>query len=206
VQNKTKQKLVITIIMIIFAIIITSNSSFAGITPDQITGESTEELNLDFMDKLTDAISTIGIFISVGAMMIIGIRYLVGSVEEKANYKKSMMPYIIGCFILFGASMLIPKIEDLFSNLGTDTETIGNKILGIIQVVGTFISVGIFMILGIKYMVGSTEERAEYKRSMIPYIVGALLLFGAVNLTAKIYDVSINVDKEASQMETAEKG
>lgn len=205
-QNKTKQKLVITIIMIIFAIIITSNSSFAGITPDQITGESTEELNLDFMDKLTDAISTIGIFISVGAMMIIGIRYLVGSVEEKANYKKSMMPYIIGCFILFGASMLIPKIEDLFSNLGTDTETIGNKILGIIQVVGTFISVGIFMILGIKYMVGSTEERAEYKRSMIPYIVGALLLFGAVNLTAKIYDVSINVDKEASQMETAEKG
>lgn len=40
------------------------------------------------------------------------------------------------------------------------------------------------MILGIKYMMGSAEERANYKRSMIPFVIGAILLFAAVNLTA----------------------
>jgi len=42
------------------------------------------------------------------------------------------------------------------------------------------------MILGLKYMLGSTEERASYKKSMIPYIVGAVLLFAAVSLTSLV--------------------
>ena len=54
-----------------------------------------------------------------------------------------------------------------------------NRILGIIQVVGTVIAVGVLMVLGIKYMMGSAQEKAEYKKTFIPYIVGALLLFGA---------------------------
>lgn len=57
-----------------------------------------------------------------------------------------------------------------------------NQILGIIQVVGTIIAVGVLMVLGIKYMMGSAQEKAEYKKTFIPYIIGAILLFAAVNL------------------------
>ncbi|MCI8621854.1 MAG: hypothetical protein HFJ50_09445 [Clostridia bacterium] len=42
------------------------------------------------------------------------------------------------------------------------------------------------MILGIKYMMGSLEQRATYKKSMLPLLIGAVLLFSAVNLTAFI--------------------
>lgn len=83
----------------------------------------------------------------------------------------------------------------MFDDIGDDTETIGNNILGIIQIIGTLVSVGAIMILGIKYMVGSTEERAEYKKSMIPYIIGAVILFAAVNIANAIYDVVSEVDK-----------
>lgn len=55
----------------------------------------------------------------------------------------------------------------------------GGKIMGIIQTVGVVISVVILMVLGIKYMMGSAEEKAEYKKTMIPYLVGAILVFGA---------------------------
>lgn len=68
-----------------------------------------------------------------------------------------------------------------------ETEDIGNIILGVIQVVGTVVAIAILMMLGIKYMMGSVEERASYKKSMLPYLIGAILLFGAVNLTATIY-------------------
>lgn len=44
------------------------------------------------------------------------------------------------------------------------------------------------MILGIKYMLGSTEQKATYKKSMLPYLVGAVLLFGGVSITTKIIE------------------
>lgn len=71
-------------------------------------------------------------------------------------------------------------------NSATPVAGIGNQILGIIQVIGTVIAVGVLMVLGIKYMMGSAEEKAEYKKTMLPYIIGAVLLFAAVNLASYI--------------------
>ena len=62
-------------------------------------------------------------------------------------------------------------------------------IVGIIVTVGVVISVITLIVLGIKYMIGSVEEKAEYKKSMIPYLIGAVLLFSAsilVNIIAKL--------------------
>ena len=38
---------------------------------------------------------------------------------------------------------------------------LGSKIIGTIQVLGIIIAVVILLVLGIKYMVGSAEEKAE---------------------------------------------
>ena len=52
---------------------------------------------------------TIGVVLSVVILIIIGIKYMLGSVEEKANYKETLLPYIIGAFLLFAGSVL-PQI------------------------------------------------------------------------------------------------
>lgn len=70
---------------------------------------------------------------------------------------------------------------------GTKIETTGKTILGIIQVIGTIAAVGILMVIGIRYMMGSAQEKAEYKKVMIPYIIGAIILFAASNLAGYIY-------------------
>ena len=72
----------------------------------------------------------------------------------------------------------------------TNTEAvqnIGQRILGIVQVVGSIAAVIVLVVLGIKYMMGSAEEKAEYKKTMIPYIIGAVLIFAASNLASMIY-------------------
>ena len=69
-------------------------------------------------------------------------------------------------------------------------QTIGNSIVGIIQVIGTVLSVAVLAVIGIKYMVGSVEERAEYKRTMLPYIIGAVLVFGITNILGIIIKVA----------------
>ena len=70
----------------------------------------------------------------------------------------------------------------------TVTDT-GNKVLGYIQVVGTFIAVGVLMFLGIKYMTASANEKADVKKSIIPYIIGAVVLLAAVNIVPVISSI-----------------
>ena len=65
------------------------------------------------------------------------------------------------------------------SDAQEDITGIGNQIIGIITTVGVVVAVVILLVLGIKYMMGSAEEKAEYKKTMIPYLIGAVLIFGA---------------------------
>ena len=62
-----------------------------------------------------------------------------------------------------------------------------NEILGLIQNIGAVISVVMLIIIGIKYMLGSIEEKAEYKETLKPYLIGALLLFSGSALPQIIY-------------------
>ena len=74
-----------------------------------------------------------------------------------------------------------------------EVKTFGENIMGVINVAGVVIAVVILMILGIKYMMGSAEEKAEYKKTMIPYIVGAVLIFAGTSLVRVIYSLANSV-------------
>lgn len=63
---------------------------------------------------------------------------------------------------------------------------VGNQIIGIIQAIGTVVAVVVLMILGIKYMLGSVDEKAEYKKSMLPYVIGAASLLAASTISYAI--------------------
>jgi len=63
-----------------------------------------------------------------------------------------------------------------------DMYVYGGRAVGIIQIVGTIVSAGTLVIIGIRYIIASVEEKAEYKERMVPYVIGAVLLFGASNI------------------------
>ena len=68
-----------------------------------------------------------------------------------------------------------------------EVTNMAGTIINILQVVGIAIAVITLMILGIKYMAGSVQERAEYKKSMIPYLIGCILLFAIVTIISAVY-------------------
>ena len=59
---------------------------------------------------------TIGIVLSVVALIAIGIKYMLGSVEEKATYKQTLLPYLIGAILLFTGSLIPQLIYDIMQN------------------------------------------------------------------------------------------
>ena len=71
--------------------------------------------------------------------------------------------------------------------------TLGANIVNIIQVVGIVISIIVLLVIGIKYIIGSAEQKAEYKKTMIPYIVGALLIFAGTSIVKVVYQLANQV-------------
>lgn len=65
---------------------------------------------------------------------------------------------------------------------GNKISDIGGKILSIITIIGIVVSVLVIAGLGIKYITGSAEEKAEYKKSFVPLLVGMVLLLGASSI------------------------
>lgn len=59
---------------------------------------------------------------------------------------------------------------------------VGNIILGIFQYIGAGVAVIAALVLAIKYMYSSPNEKADIKSKLIPFIIGGVLVFGAVSL------------------------
>lgn len=68
-------------------------------------------------------------------------------------------------------------------------EKAGNGILSIASIIGSAISIIAIIALGIKYMLGSVEERASYKKTLMPYFIGAIFVFGATTVSSIVYNM-----------------
>lgn len=73
-------------------------------------------------------------------------------------------------FLEAGKSTTINEIE-----LQNASQTIYNMLL----VLGICVAVVIAAILGIKFMIGSAEEKAQVKDELVPFVIGCVVVFGA---------------------------
>lgn len=64
------------------------------------------------------------------------------------------------------------------------------KIINVIYTVAVFMSVATLIVLGIKYMTSSPDQKASLKDRAIPYVIGAVLVFGAANILRFIQQMS----------------
>ena len=60
-------------------------------------------------------------------------------------------------------------------------KTIGTAV-NIIRIVGVGISIIMITYMAITYMLAAPQERAEFKKSAMIYVIGAILIFGGSNL------------------------
>lgn len=76
------------------------------------------------------------------------------------------------------------------TNAAKNVGAFGNTILGIVSTAASVLAVIILIILGIKYMMGSAEEKAEYKKTLLPYFIGAFFVFGASFIASIIFNMA----------------
>lgn len=70
-----------------------------------------------FSRNIYNILLTIGIAVAVLTGAIIGIKYMLGSVEEKADIKGLLIPYIAGCVIIFGSFAIWKLVVTLLQGI-----------------------------------------------------------------------------------------
>lgn len=116
-MNKIKK--IIFIVLIFFLILsIIQIDVQARYSIKNLTGTGLTDADAKLVgNKAITIVTTIGIVLSVIFLIILGLKYMLGSVEEKAEYKKSLMPYIIGCIFVFAASTIATVFYNVMTNL-----------------------------------------------------------------------------------------
>lgn len=79
--------------------------------------------------------------------------------------------------------------SDYSSNDISGVKNIAQKVLTAIRNLSVIIAVVMISILGIKYMIGSVEEKAGYKKAFMPLIVGAILVVSASQLAVMLFSL-----------------
>ena len=121
-------KKILIIVLIIISSFLCTNQVFAKVeaqTPDvkgskavidpdkydpskegALTAEETQ-IVIDKVGGVLGWIRNIAIIVAVISLMIIGLKYIMGSASEKAKYKETFLPWVIGCVVsIIGTTMV----------------------------------------------------------------------------------------------------
>lgn len=66
------------------------------------TGENRTAMNSAISD-IAGLLTGLGIIVAVVIAAVLGIQFMIGSVEQQAKVKDAIIPYLVGCVVVFGA-------------------------------------------------------------------------------------------------------
>lgn len=70
-----------------------------------------------------------------------------------------------------------------------DMTEMAGKVIGLIRNVAVIVGVILITVLGIKYMMGSAEEKAGYQKSMVPLVVGIVVVMASTQIASMVFNL-----------------
>ncbi len=113
---KTLKKCIVILLLSIILIVLIAPPAKADVILDpnsyepQPFDDEDSRIAGNITGQIFSTIRTLGIVLSVLVITVIGIKYMLCSVEEKAQYKETAIPLIIGCLLLAGSTTLVSLI------------------------------------------------------------------------------------------------
>lgn len=118
-------KIIVLICIFFIVVSIFPNKSFASWVDDAQkfleANNGTAKVNEPGLkiasDSIYNLLSSIGMIVSVVVGIILGITFMMASAENKAKVKEALVPYIVGCIIVFGAFGIWKILVNTFSGI-----------------------------------------------------------------------------------------
>lgn len=113
---------------------------------------------------------------------------------------KIILTTMLAFMLLFTFAQPVVFAEDVSGITGeitkdkVDASTSGatdvaSKVVSWIWIISIIVAVVVLMYTGLKFIVGSTMEKAEYKKSLIPIVIGVAILVFATTITNVLFSL-----------------
>lgn len=121
---------------------------------------------------------------------------------RKISYKKILLIIVLSLLILSISTISFAGLVNIKPDInapGTgEVKSVAEMILGIIEVVAVGVAVIMLVVLAIKYIAAAPGEKADIKKSLTVYIVGALILFAGAGLLNIIQIVAKEINTKTN--------
>lgn len=97
--------------------IITEGKGFISIGQADAENKIGTDNLKDMSDTIYNILLVAGIIIAIIVGLIMGIKFVMGGIEEKAEIKSMLIPYIIGCVVVFGAFAIWKAVVDILQSM-----------------------------------------------------------------------------------------
>lgn len=176
-------------------------------------GSTSIYLDSSVVTDIGKIVEIIGTAVIAIATVVLGVKYVLGSVADKADVKESMITLLFACLFFFGWSSLrgifiknigydsngavtgISGATQLFifaNNNGGTLENAFASIFSVVIIIAKIIAVLVTIYMGVKYIFSGSEGKAKLKEKGIMYIIGILLIFTTLNILSFISDAINN--------------
>lgn len=87
--------------------------------------------------------------------------------------------FLMGTSCVWGDDINTGDYTQIYNSDSQGIKSMGEKIVGLVQVIGVSVATIMIVVIAIRYFISSPDQKADVKSKLIPFLIGALLLFGA---------------------------
>lgn len=173
---------------------------FTGVQRE--TNNNVSSQSIDIVNSFMDMVNYVGTVIIFIATMFLGLKYIFGSVDSKADVKESLITLLIACVFFFGWQyirdiILIGNGTQLFitSNSDTTYKLLFARLLYVVtQIVKVAAIVGVIFV-GVKYIFAGASGKAELKGKSAYFFIGIILTFCCVTVLTVFSNMLVDLLK-----------
>lgn len=147
------------------------------------------------LDSLTRLLEILGNAVIIIVTIILGIKYMFGSVEGKTDVKQGLITLFIAMLFFYGGT----SVYDLFvtgGNLSLVGDTAEGTIFNIYSTIiyfAKFAAIGGIIYIGVKYMFAGAEGKADLKGKGAPFFIGVIMVFATLSFLSVIQKIIADI-------------
>ena len=126
-MKKVIKLLLLLVLVLSISFIFTHNYVYADINPNTYSPDGNVERSIviNYGSKISQTLTLFGIIVAVIALMILGLKFILASTTEKAEYKKFLLPVVIGIFIIASITGIVTLLANIGDNINNSVQEQG---------------------------------------------------------------------------------
>ena len=138
----------------------------------------------EIIDDLSTMLNILGTTVFVIVTIYLGIKYMFGTFETKADVKENLITLLVACVLFFGWTaiwnILFTGGEFVLTKGTSSYESVIAKVFNATTTTANFLAIGAVLYIGIRYIFAGANGKADLKAKSGQFIIGIILAFCAV--------------------------